>query len=291
MGGRAAIPMVLREFEKRQVRATWATVGFVFAHSREEILEHAPRIVPQYATTDASPYALLEKGLGANEGEDPLHFGASLVEQIAQTPGQEIATHSFSHFCCLEPDHTPAAFAADLAAAHSIANAKGVKLRSLVFARNQMSEAHIAIAAQQGIECFRGNPDTFAYRPRSADENTLFVRAARLVDSVMPFGPRLDHQGPAHSGGILNVPASRFLRPYNAKMPILSRLQLLRILNEMEAAARDGRIYHLWWHPHNFGRQTDQNLNSLIQILDHFLYLQGQYGMKSSSMADLAGEI
>src|SRR5690606_26740024 len=117
MGGRQAIPQILTQFANSGVRATWATVGFVFAQTREEILDHAPRLHPKYPTRETSPYAFLENGLGRNEKEDPLHFGHSLVAQIAETEGQEIATHSFSHFCCLEPDHSPEAFAADLAAA------------------------------------------------------------------------------------------------------------------------------------------------------------------------------
>jgi peptidoglycan/xylan/chitin deacetylase (PgdA/CDA1 family) len=36
-GARAAIPAMLRLFEEFDVRATWATVGFLFAQSRDEI--------------------------------------------------------------------------------------------------------------------------------------------------------------------------------------------------------------------------------------------------------------
>ena len=37
LGGRKAIPQLLQIFEKYGIHATWATVGFQFARSREEL--------------------------------------------------------------------------------------------------------------------------------------------------------------------------------------------------------------------------------------------------------------
>ena len=42
----------------------------------------------------------------------------------------------------------------------------------------------------------------------------------------------------------------------------------------------------MWWHPHNFGRETEANLAALDRLLAHFERLQGEYGMISLSMAD-----
>ncbi len=286
MGGRRAIPLMLEEFERRQVRATWATVGFLFARNRQEILDHAPRLRADYKSSRTSPYWFIENQLGADEEDDPLHFANSLVRKIGATEGQEIATHSFSHFCCLEPGHSEGAFAADLASARSLAQFHGFDIRSLVFARNQLNEAYVAIAAENGIEAFRGNPSSFAYRPRGSAENSRFVRAMRLVDSIAPISSRLDHEIPAANQAITNVPASRFLRPYNPAFPMISKLQMRRIKHEMRRAARDHQIYHLWWHPHNFGRQTSENMQQLSELLDHFSRLRDRYGMQSANMAD-----
>ena len=286
MGGRQAIPEILKQFATAGVRATWATVGFVFAQTRDEILDHAPRLRPTYSFRETSPYAFVENGLGRNETEDPLHFGHSLVARIAETEGQEIATHSFSHFCCLEPGHSPEAFAADLAAARGLAEAKGHRIKSIVFARNQMSKPYISRLAAEGIETYRGNPSNFAYRPRPSTENSSVVRLARLLDSVAPGAGRLDYEKPYTNAAVTNVPASRFLRPYSPRIPALSKLQLRRIHREMEVAARDGRIYHLWWHPHNMGRNMTGNLVQLNSILKRFVDLRERFGMKSLAMRD-----
>src|SRR6266511_3267656 len=87
-------------YPRNDVHATWATVGFVFASCRDELRAYWPAEQPAYADPGLSPYA---DPVGRDERDDPLRFGASLVEAIRATPGQEIGTHTFSHYYCLEP--------------------------------------------------------------------------------------------------------------------------------------------------------------------------------------------
>jgi len=71
----------------------------------------------------------------------------------------------------------------------------------------------------------------------------------------------------------------------------LERLRLWRITSAMETAARRRRLFHLWWHPHNFGVDLKENLAFLRKILDHFRILQDRYGMRSMTMAAVADEV
>src|SRR5262245_8758504 len=43
-------------FAERDVGATWATVGFVFCGSKDELMEARPRLLPHYADPRLSPY-------------------------------------------------------------------------------------------------------------------------------------------------------------------------------------------------------------------------------------------
>jgi hypothetical protein len=95
---------------------------------------------------------------------------------------------------------------------------------------------------------------------------------------------------PALVGGLVDVPASRFLRPVSGNAS-LERLRLWRITAAMETAARRRRLFHLWWHPHNFGVDLQENLAFLRKILDHFRSLQDRYGMRSMTMAAVADEV
>lgn len=42
LGAREAIPRILEMFEKHGISATWATVGFLFCESRDELMEILP---------------------------------------------------------------------------------------------------------------------------------------------------------------------------------------------------------------------------------------------------------
>jgi hypothetical protein len=56
----------------------------------------------------------------------------------------------------------------------------------------------------------------------------------------------------------------------------------------MREAARKRCIYHLWWHPHNFGRHAHENLMFLTRILEYYNGLREETGMASMNMGELA---
>jgi hypothetical protein len=49
-------------------------------------------------------------------------------------------------------------------------------------------------------------------------------------------------------------------------------------------------IYHLWWHPHNFGAEPEYCLRFLERVLKHFEHLAQTQGMRSASMLEIARE-
>jgi hypothetical protein len=57
----------------------------------------------------------------------------------------------------------------------------------------------------------------------------------------------------------------------------------------MQRTAEKGMVYHLWWHPHNFGHFPEQNLQYLEELLVFFDGLREEYGMKSLNMKETAG--
>lgn len=286
MRGRTAVEALLKLFEARAVHATWATVGILFARTKEEAVRHAPARRPAYADTSLDPYGELHES-GDDEHTDPFHFAGSLVDHIARTPHQELATHTFSHYYCLEPGQTPATFAADLTAAGAIGQRHGNVLSSLVFPRNQFSDEYLEVARRAGVTTFRGNPDAWCWQPGSGREQTALRRALRLYDAYSPERPHLQRVS-RHPSGLYNVPASRFLRPWHPKLAPADRLRLARIKNEMTAAASHGGLFHLWWHPNNFSNYLDQNLAFLEQVLDHFEVLERRYAFESMSMCEAA---
>jgi hypothetical protein len=56
----------------------------------------------------------------------------------------------------------------------------------------------------------------------------------------------------------------------------------------MTTAATSGAVFHLWWHPHNFGVNVERNIEALESILKHYIHLRDQYGMRSQTMFEAA---
>jgi 3',5'-cyclic AMP phosphodiesterase CpdA len=98
-----------------------------------------------------------------------------------------------------------------------------------------------------------------------------------MLDSIAPLDGMHGHV--LSTDG--NVPASRFLRLSGGG---LMRFQLARIKAEMTRAAEAGQLYQLWWHPHNFGRETEERLRALEDILLHHHGLHDKFGFSSRSI-------
>ncbi|HYR08004.1 MAG TPA: hypothetical protein VEQ60_09555 [Longimicrobium sp.] len=287
LGERRAVPALLALFREYEVAATWATVGFLFARSRAELERCSPEVRPGYDRAALDPY---REPLLQGEDDDPLHFAPSLVDAVAAAPGQEVATHTFSHYYCLEPGQGREAFAADLAAAVRIAAGHGVVLRSIAFPRNQHNPAYDDLLRDAGIVCFRGAQAGWMYRPAEGLGSPA-ERAGRMADAYLPLARRetLSWDRVARPDGLCNVAACRFLRPYTPRLRRLEDVRLRRVTGGLRRAAERGEIFHLWWHPHNFGTHLDENLDFLRRVLDRFATFRGTHGMQSLTMAQTAG--
>lgn len=283
MGEWEAVPRMLALFRRYGIRVSWATVGMAMCRNFKEWRDIRPSVLPGYARKEISPYAMDR----LVEEHPKLFFARPLVEQILATPGQELATHTYSHFYCNEPGATPEQFAADLVCARAIAADMGVQCRSLVLPRNQIVEKFLAVLPDAGIQVYRGNTDHWLYRNGDAVPGGIAGRAVRFADGCMPLSGRCDRQA-ERSGDLLNLPASLFLYPWSERHRALAPMRLFRLKRCMTMAARAGNIFHLWWHPHNFGVNTDRNLALLESLLQHYRMLADTYGMQSSSMGDFA---
>jgi peptidoglycan/xylan/chitin deacetylase (PgdA/CDA1 family) len=294
LGAREVVPRLLDLFAERGVAATWATVGFLFADGRDEALAFAPAERPAYADPRLDPYRPLEgrdpgERVGRSERDDPLHFAPSLVRRIAAAPGQELASHTFSHLTAMEAGVSYASFEADLHAAQAIARAHGGPLRSLVLPRHQVRADFLPAIAGAGFVAHRGPEPHRLARPRAGLDDPLTIRGARLLDAYLPLTGANTAAWPRPDAfGLVDVPESRFLRPALPRLRPLEPLRVGRVVGAMTAAARTGGICHVWWHPHNFGADPDANLANLRAILDAFERLRGEWGFASFTMGEIA---
>lgn len=288
LGGRQAIPRLLNLFQKHGIHATWATVGFQFAHTFEEVQQFFPpdNLKPSYQNKKLSSYNCFSY-IGKDEFDAPCFYAPSLIEKIVQYDGQEIASHTFSHYYCREAGQTTEQFKADMKAAQKIAMEHGYNLTSVVLPRNQCTTEHIEVLRKLGFTAYRDEENDWIhekihFRP--------LMRLLRLADVYLP----LTGQGgyiPNNENGIANLVGSRMYKPFFKPLAFGEGLKIHRIKRQMLHAAKNELTFHLWWHPHNIGVMTDYHLKQLEEIFDFYDELKEKYGMRSLNMRETAEEI
>ncbi len=292
---RKVIPEMLELFRQCEVHVTWATVGMLFHESKAALLANAPAQKPSYVEKDLSAYHYIDNvGIGDNEECDPFHFAPTLIRQILATPHQEIGTHTFAHYYCNEAGQRVEQFREDLRAAQRVAKEYGITLRSLVFPRNQFNDEYLKVCFEEGITSVRSNPLDWFWHIESTQGESAWKRLNRGLDAYFPVGRKNTYPLitiKLRQGYPICIPASRLLRPYRPKEFLLNDLKIQRIKSEMTSAAQHGEVYHLWWHPHNFGRYPVQSMQGLNQIVAHYKMLNQKYGMESSSMGELTAKL
>jgi hypothetical protein len=283
------IPQMLQLFEASEVRVTWAAVGSLFAKDLEEWKQLKPAIEPSYALEQYSAYKWVQQH-GILPQQYGAHFAPQSIAAILQHPGQELATHTFSHYYCLEQQQEPGAFEADLAAAKKAALLFDTPMSSLVFPRNQYNPACLKTCFAQGITAVRSNPVNWFWSPVSNNGSGLVRKMARTADAYAQIGgQRTSYPLQAievKPGEPLLLPASRLLRPWQPGYRLLNKWRLRRLCRELRIAAVRKECYHLWWHPENFGDHPEENMEDLRIIVAQFGQCKNKYGMTSWNMRD-----
>ncbi len=273
---------MLEKFAEANIEATWATVGMLFAANEDEWRHYSPEFLPSYRDRKFSAYEWVKM-----YGIRPeVHFAPELIQQILDTPGQELGSHTYAHYYTLMRGQSPEQFREDLQATQRISQDKfGVTLESLVFPRNHINELYLNICLQEGYKYVRGNPRNW-YWQETQHEN-LSKKIFRSADCFFQVGDKttysLEEVKVIEEEPVI-VPASRILRPQQQYNLIMNKSRLARIKSEMEYAAKQKEVYHLWWHPHNFGGNPESSMAELAEVLSHYTMLHNEYGMESMNM-------
>jgi hypothetical protein len=163
----------------------------------------------------------------------------------------------------------------------------------LVFPRDQVDDRFVRAAEAKGLTRYRGgNRSAWLYRVGAEGSETTIRRGLRLLDAyVMLTSHNTYSPDELVAGDLANIRSSRLLRPYSRTLRALEGLRRWRIETDLEYAARNDLVYHLWWHPHNFGVDLNENLEVLRAILRRFANLRERYAMRSVSMGELGDEL
>lgn len=286
---REAIEQIITLFEKYSVHVTFATVGFLMLDNADAIRQHQPKAIPSYSKNVLNPYG---KILDTAQQHQSLYFAPDVVEKLKEIQSVEIGTHTFCHYYCYENGQTVEQFDADMMAACKVAAQKGIIIESIVFPRNQVSKEYLEVCAHHGILTYRGNAVKYFGYTKSRWKG-IYNKIARLIDAYINWGGNtsIPYSTIDTAEKPMSIPASRMLRPYMRKLRVLEPLRLKRIKSEILYAAKHHELYHLWWHPHNFGADMEQNLAFLEKLLKCYQTCHQQYGMQSLTMKEMYNKL
>jgi len=280
-GAILAAEEILELFAKYDIQATWATVGMLVARNSQQLNKLLPVIQPSYDNSNVSTYEYIKR---SNEFTPSFHFAKEVVQKILADERQELGSHTFSHYFTLEAGQTADEFEADLNSMLQIVKPLGADVQSIVFPRDQVNIDYLELLSKYGLKYYRCSPAGKHFS--SETKNSYISKFVRLVDSYTSiFGLHtFDTPEKANKVDLTCIPASHFLRPHYPRLPILDKLQVNKVKKSMKYAARKQEAFHLWWHPHNFGKNRIENLNMLEDILSAFCSLRDRDEMQSCTM-------
>ena len=286
LGTADAISSLLELFSKYDIHATWAVTGLLFAHNVKEARKFSPDNKPGYDNYNLSPYDYIEN----NQALDTCyHFAPELIDKISKHEDQEVGTHTFSHYYCKEEGQILDEFDSDIECAMKIAHTKNISIKSLVFPRNQWNKEYLSILKTHNITSYRGNEKGWMYRDGDGPSKTLLKRMFILADTYFNLsGSNSYSLSEVVEAMPYNIPSSRFLRLVPDKYSFLKEVRKKRITNAIKQAAKKNEVFHLWWHPHNFGANLAENLKFLESILSYVANMKEQYGVQSLNMGEVS---
>jgi hypothetical protein len=282
------------------VKLTFSTVGFLFAENKKNLFEFLPENKPTYKNETFSPYSLLDS-IGNNETDDPFHYALSKIKDIKANGNHEIGTHTFCHFYCHEHGQTVDQFDDDLKSAINIAKPLDIDIKSIVFPRNMieadktLDKPYLDVCLKHGIESFRGKEKASIYTIHTTKfyHGWYIFKILRLLDTYISVTGSNTYKVEVINKDkkIYNLPSSRMLRAYSSKLKFLEPLKIRRIKKGMTHAAKHNEMFHLWWHPHNFGTQMEENFKNLEDIFKTYKKLNETHDFESETMSGLAKKI
>ena len=185
LGVQSVIPKTLSVFNKYDIKGTFSIVGFLFLKNKLDILANIPDSIPRYIDKNLSPYNGYFNDLEPTNSQDLYHFAQDLIKLICKDKNQEIGTHTFSHYYCLEKGQNSNDFRADIKKAIKIANDWNLRLTSLIFPRNQLNDYYLKICEELGIICYCGNEKSWLYKAQDITKEKLIRKIFRFIDAYI----------------------------------------------------------------------------------------------------------
>jgi len=276
------VDRLLELFNEFEIPGTWCTVGHLFLDKCESNGngKHPEIVRPRHDWYKEDWFAQDPCG---NEKTDPLFYGKSLIEKIQNNPvRQEIGSHSFSHIIFGDKGCSSESARSDIAECVKAAEKFGIKLNSFVFPRDRVG--HLDILKEFGFTTYRGAIPKWY---EQGEDRSVVKRLAHLWD-VLTAAPPPTVLPEYEKNGLLNIPGSMIFFPVQGlRRYIPMSLRVKRAGKGLDEAAREKRIFHLWFHPTNMAFESDQMFAGLRAIIRHAVKLREAGVLEILSMSEI----
>lgn len=281
LNAKKAVSEMLDVFLDNGIGVTWAIVDALRFNDKSEFDKLVQTHELSYKIKRYSPFPFKEK---IGKEADEIIFASELVDEIRKAKRQELATHTLSHCYVLEEGFDESQLEEELRLIKQVS--KRDTIETIIFPRNQFKEEYLKVCFKNGIKSYRGTPSHSSYKPKRYQNDLLWHKGFRFLSSYFGVRSIFLHDLNFKKDELFNVPASLFLRPYRS-ISFFQKLKLRRIKKLMTLAAKEGKLFHLWWHPHNFGKRTKNNIDYLIKILDHYSFLEREYQFQNLNISEI----
>lgn len=253
---------LLVEFE---MPASWLIVGHLFLDNCR--VNHN---TPQFELTRQSPLQCGVTAINQHFEDNQIFCGREFVRKI-QTCAvpQEIGCHTFSHPIFNEENITRERAEEELSACLKLAQEMGITLKSFAYPQNKTG--YLDLLRKYNFTCYRG-----AEWHESGQLPDILRRIAHLWLVCTATTPPV-HLPQFTQEGLWNIPGSMLYFPMHGRrryLPLSVRVNRAR--KGLEAAAKQQRIFHLWFHPTNLADEMEQMFAGLRMIFAHAATLRGR---------------
>lgn len=278
------VSRMLRLFEKYDIHVTWAVVGAMLCENSDEVKNYLPDDI-YYEKYDCSLYKYLSQ---IDQDEKGQYYVRRIVESVLNAPNQEIGSHTFSHIYALEQGINEKLIRQDFLAFERIMEKFDMKPCSLVMPRNMVKSPFFSVIKEYKYLAVRDRQ-----RPAIKIGNIERNKIIDFLDCYIPIRRDLCYSESEIEkiDGVYNIRASMFFRTYDYRFKYFENLKILRIKREMLRSARNNKVFHLWWHPHNMATNIEWNFTALEELLKYFNVLRTKYGYESHSMGEIVRSI
>ena len=258
------IDRLLDLFCEFEVQASWFVLGHLMLDrcGSEDGKKHPEIVRPLHSWHQRDWF---EHDPGGSEDGRSIFLGRSLIEKIQTCPvPQEIGCHSFSHVIFGDAGCSAETAESEIEASLAAARELGIEMQSFAFPRNEVG--HLDLVREHGFICYRG-PEPEWYERRRLP--IAVRRVARSLGVLAAAEPPVVLPEQTESG-LWNIPGSMIYFPmHGLRKYIPVSLRVKRAIKGLKAAAKQKKIFHLWFHPTNLADGTDEMFAGLRSILEH----------------------